>query len=277
MIKDILVYLDNKQDDAARLAVAEALAVRHDAHLTGLYCNYLPEMMVTGDAGMVATQVAVDMQDEAMVAGDKGEKALRPVMDKVAVRHDMRRIDAYPGQAAAMLAVEARTSDVFVGSLPGSGEGRHPDIVERVMFDSGRACLLVPEGGTKVREFGHVMIAWRNQREAARAVSEAMPVLKAADKVSMVMVTEGGAPEEEGTLPGANMARHLDRHGVRADLKHVSGWDDVAAAVLNEAQHGGADLLVMGGYGHSRFREWILGGVTRDVLFKANLPVFMAH
>jgi nucleotide-binding universal stress UspA family protein len=91
------------------------------------------------------------------------------------------------------------------------------------------------------------------------------------------MIGAGEAPEQEGHEPGADIARHLDRHGVRVEIRHVTGWSDPAEALLNETQKAAADLIVMGGYGHSRFREWILGGMTRDVLSLANVPVLLAH
>ena len=78
-------------------------------------------------------------------------------------------------------------------------------------------------------------------------------------------------------MPGADIARHLDRHGINVELRQISGWSNPAEALLNEAEKSGAQMIVMGGYGHSRFREWVLGGVTRDILKVATVPVLLAH
>jgi len=277
MIKDLLVYLDGRKEDEVRLAYAEQWASVHDAHLTGLYCNVIPEVMLTGDPGMTAAQVVVEMQNQAIAAGDGTEEKLKTRFERLGVANELRRLDLYASQARRLVAAEARRTDLFINTRPyGRPEG-DPEISESVLFESGRGCLFVPPAVPPQGDIETVLVAWRNTREAARALAEAMPVLKKARNVIVAIVSEDGAPEEEGELPGAGISRHLDRHGVNVELKEITGWKNPAEALLNEAEKSGAQLIVMGGFGHSRFRQWILGGVTRDILSTAQIPVLLAH
>lgn len=277
MIKDLLVYLDGRKEDEVRLAYAEQWAAAHDAHLTGLYCNVIPEVMLGGDPGMTGAQVVVEMQNQAIAAGDGAAEKLKTRFGKLGVLNELRRLDVYSSQARRLVAAEARRADLFIGTRPYEHEGGNPEVLESVLFESGRGCLFVPAVIKPQAEVDTVVVAWRNTREAARALAEAMPVLKKAKKVVVAIVTENGAPEEDQEMPGAGISRHLDRHGVNVELRQITGWDNPAEALLNEVEKNGAQLLVMGGFGHSRFRQWVLGGVTRDILSRAEIPVLMAH
>lgn len=275
-MKDLVVFLDGTEGDATRIAHAAALAERHDAFLTGLYCNVLPEVMFASEAGMATADAITLLQEEARTKGDARAKALVASFDKLGVLNEVRRFDAYSSQVGLTLAAEARTADLFIATRPYGHVKNNAEALESVLFNSGRGCLFVPPVGAP-RPFETVVLAWRNTREAARAVSEAMPLLVAAKQVLVTMVGEGSAPEQEGVSPGADIARYLDRHGVNVELRPLTGWTHPAKALLNEVEKSGADLLVMGGYGHSRFREWVLGGATRDILTKAEVPVLIAH
>lgn len=275
-MKDLLVYLDGSKADENRIAHAEALATRHNAFLTGLYCNQLPEVMIASEAGMASVEMVAQMQETARHEGDAKAAALLSRFDRLGVLNEIRRFDTYSSQLGSAISGEARTADLFIATRPYGSAGSNHEALESVLFNSGRACLFVPPTGTP-RPFDAVLLAWRNSREAARAVSEALPILVAAKQVIVAMVSEGESPEEQGISPGADIARYLDRHGAKVTLRTISGWSNAGEALLNEAEKTAADLLVMGGYGHSRFREWILGGVTRNILTNAEIPVFVAH
>lgn len=277
MIKDLLVYLDGGKQDEVRLAHAEQIAARHQAFLTGLYCNIVPEMMIAGDPGMTAGQVIVDMQNAAISSGDKVEAKLKKRFAKLAANNELRRVDVFASQARNVVAAEARRADLFVATRPYGQFATNPELMEAVLFNSGRGCLFVPPDIMPKGDIDTVLVAWRNTCEATRALSEATPILREAKKVIVGIVVEDGPPEKEGEMPGADIARHLDRHGVGVELRHITGWDNPSEAILNEAEKSGAQMIVMGGYGHSRFREWVLGGVTRDILKVAQVPVLMAH
>lgn len=277
MIKDLLVYLDGSKEDEVRLAYAEEIATGHDAFLTGLYVNILPEMMIAGDPGMTAGQVIVEMQNTTIEAGHKVEKALKQRFSTLGVNNELRRLDLFASQAGHAVAAEARRADLFVGTRPYDHHMANPEVLEAVLFNSGRGCLFVPPVSGPQKDFDTVLVAWRNTREAARALSEATPILRAAKKVIIAIIGEDGSPEQEGEMPGADISRHLDRHGINVELRQITGWSNPAEAILNEVEKSNAKMIVMGGYGHSRFREWVLGGVTRDILKAAEVPVLMAH
>lgn len=277
MYKDILVYLDGSGEDETRLAYAEALAKSADAHVTGLYCNILPGLAIISPDDAAAATAIAEMHSGAIATGNRVEANLRTSLDQLDVLHELRRLDVVEGQAGHAIAAEARAADIFVATRPYSGQNLDPAIVERVIFDSGRASLLVPPGGTPSTDYKTILIAWRNTREAARALSEAMPLLTRAENVIVACISEGENPEQTGERPGADIARNLDRHGVNVELKQVSGWSDAGKALLNEQKSNSADLVVMGAYGHSRFREWVLGGVTRTLFAGAEVPILVAH
>lgn len=277
MIKDILVYLDGGPEDATRLAYAENIANRQGAHLTGLYCNIIPEMLVAGNAAMTSAQIIVEMQESAVKSGDDVEEKLKAQLDQLSVPNELRRIDVFASQAGNQVAATARRADLFVASRLYGDHIDNPELFETVLFNSGRGCLFVPPGKKPGGDMNTVLVGWRNTRETARALAEALPLLKQAKNVIVALVLDSAPPEREGEMPGADIARHLDRHGVNVELREITGWDNAAAALLNEANKSGADLVVMGGYGHSRFREWVLGGVTRDVMNAAEVPVLLAH
>ncbi|MGL4291321.1 MAG: universal stress protein, partial [Phreatobacter sp.] len=171
----------------------------------------------------------------------------------------------------------ARTADLFITTAPYRGaDGTNWDgLAEAVLSDSGRGTLFVPPGQPAHGPIQRILVAWRDTHDAARAVAEALPFVAAASRVDLVMVDAD--PAETGA-PAADIARHLTRHGAKVDVKTVaSDGRSIAQVLIDEARHGAIDLLVMGGYGHSRLREWVLGGTTRDILTATTIPVLMAH
>ena len=122
----------------------------------------------------------------------------------------------------------------------------------------------------------NVMVCWDGSRQAARAIGDAMPLLVKSQRVEVVIVTNERGKEDE--IEGADMAEHLARHGLKVDVHRIGGGDiDVADALLSHAADSGADFMVMGGYGHSRLREFVLGGVTRSILQSMTIPMLMSH
>ncbi len=275
-MKDLLVFLDGSDADEARIVQAESIASRHNAFLTGLYCNTLPEIMFASEAGMASLDMISQMQDISRAEGDAKAKVLAGRFVRLSVGNEIHRFDVYSSQMGPTLANEAHTSDLFIATRPHGHRNSHTEALEHVLFNSGRACLFLPPLGGP-HPFDNVVLAWRNSREAARAVSEALPILIAAKKVTIAMVIEDAPPEQGDVPPGADIKRYLTRHGVATKLRTLTGSSRVGEALLGEVEKTKADLLVMGGYGHSRFREWVLGGATRDILTQAEIPVLIAH
>jgi nucleotide-binding universal stress UspA family protein len=149
---------------------------------------------------------------------------------------------------------------------------------EQVILGCGRPALVIPYIGPPATLGERVVVAWDASREAARAVNDALPLLERAKTVSVVTINPRQQPFGHGEEPGADIGLHLARHDVKIEVERVVSRDiDVANTILSQVANEGADLLVMGAYGHSRLREYVLGGVTRTILAEMTVPVLMSH
>ena len=187
------------------------------------------------------------------------------------------------GDAVKAVSLFSRHADLAVigQENPDRGAfGASADLAENVALASGRPVLIVPYVGTYSNVGRRVMVAWDASREAARAVADALPVLQAAESVVTLSANPGSGPrpDRHGDLPGADIARHLARHGVNVEVHRIETRDvAIADMLLNRIADESIDLLVMGAYGHTRMREIWLGGVTRDVLRHMTVPVLVSH
>jgi nucleotide-binding universal stress UspA family protein len=149
-------------------------------------------------------------------------------------------------------------------------------IIEAALFDSGRPVIVVPHIRKAPLKLGRVLVAWDGSRAAARALGDAMPLLTRAAAVEVVIVTT--APTKSDEIPGADVAEMLARHRVTVELRRIGAAGiSVADTILNHASDTAADLIVMGGYGHSRLREFVLGGTTRAIVTSMTAPVLLSH
>lgn len=275
MIKDIAVHLTGSTEDLTRIGYAAGVARLFDSHLTGLHVHELPEVLsITDPSGSAFLQRLVEQSTRQAEAADQ---SLEQAFGKLGLGYELRRLDVYPRQTGQVLASEARQSDLFVGTRPYGDPHKAHRIEEAVLFESGRPCLFVPPSYAREAACRSVLVAWKDTREAARAVSAALPFLKLAKSVVIGIVDEEGAAEQQGSAPEEDIGRYMSRHGIRSEVHVIDGWTNVGEAILNEAVRTAADLVVMGAYGHSRIREWMLGGATRDVLSAASVPVLVAH
>ena len=187
-----------------------------------------------------------------------------------------RILDASLAGAATTFGQIARRFDISVVGQAQPERGAAEELmIEGALFESGRPVIVVPYIQKQGLKLDRVMACWDGGRMAARAIGDAMPLLERAKAVDLVIVTERGKNDE---ITGANMSEHLARHGVTVEVKRIAKGDiDVQDAILDYAADSGADLIVMGGYGHSRLREFILGGVTRGILASMTVPVLMSH
>jgi nucleotide-binding universal stress UspA family protein len=181
-----------------------------------------------------------------------------------------------------MLIADARYADlVIVGQNDPDATTVLParaDLPETVALSTGRAVLVVPHLGVQKAPGGTVMLCWNASRESARAASEALPLLKTAKQVIVLIVGPKASADASGAEPGANVTAWLSRHGVKVTVQRDSSADaDAGSAILLRAADHDADLIVMGIYGHSRLREMVLGGASRTLLSGMAVPVLMAH
>jgi nucleotide-binding universal stress UspA family protein len=182
------------------------------------------------------------------------------------------------GEVAELVMLHARYADLAIigqrSEHTGSVSDYYPSIAEEVVLGAGRPVLVVPYIGSPATVGKRVLVAWNGSREAARALNDALPILERAEHVTVLVIDADGA----GRTPGADIAAHLARHGVRAEASHVpSGGIGIGDALLSRAADLACDLIVMGAYGHSRVREFVMGGASRHMFDHMTVPVLMAH
>ncbi|MEP9354749.1 universal stress protein [Xanthobacter sp. KR7-65] len=275
MIRDILVNLAQGVEKDVACDFAASLAATFGAHLTGLSVAYeidVPPFYM----GALPTDFIDAQVLENQAASEKASARFSASAAAAGISHEVRTLSASLGVAANSFAEMARLFDVTVVCQPDPDRpGPEEVISETVLMESGRAVLIVPYVQTKPFTAERAVVAWDGSRPAARALAEALPLLHRTKTVEVFRVTRG----EDDDEAGAEVVRHLARHGLTAAVRKlpVGSGESVASAILNEVADQGADLVVMGGYGHSRLREMIIGGVTREILSTMTVPVLMAH
>jgi nucleotide-binding universal stress UspA family protein len=277
MIKVVLVRLDGTSGDEFRFAASESLANLFDAQIVGLFLNVLPEPALA--EVNVSVEYWTRLLEQARQRGRDMEEDLGKRLRGIAASAELRHFDVYAEDQAGVTARECRTADVFLGlrlsDVDKTVELR--DVVEEVLFESGKHLFLVADQKSFEKGFEHAIIAWNRSREAARAVAEALPYLAKSRLVTIVAV-EHGEPLETPAKRGEELVTYLGRHGIDASV-HVANEPelDTSSALLEVIGEQKADLVVMGGYGHSRLREWLLGGVTYKLLRKSPVSLVIAH
>jgi nucleotide-binding universal stress UspA family protein len=278
--KDLLVVLDSEATARRSIDIAAELAQRFAAHLVGLYPVPIPQAprhFGYYDPALL-NPFFEELRARAREAADKTREVFEHATRLRGVSPEWREM---PEGLDADPAVHARYADLTIlGQLdPDSGE---PDTIrprpEQVTLASGRPILVIPYAGNFPNVGRRAVIGWNASREAARAVNDALPLLAAAEIVTVLTIDAREGPRAHGELPGADISLHLARHGVKAEIERTVSADlPVGEVLLSRAADLGADLLVMGAYGHSRARELLLGGATRSLLRSMTLPVLMSH
>ncbi len=282
--KDLLVHLDNGPRSATRLVIAAALARRFGAQLTGVYVVDIPSAEFFYGAAMPlaaggAERVVDQIRAEAIAAAEPIELAFRETLRREGLDGGWRLVE---GNLPATVALHARYADLTVLGQANPYEQRdglgHDAVAVATVMASGRPVLAVPFAGEFPTLGERVLVAWNASREAARAVNDALPLLREASAVTVLAVNPRRGINGHGDVPAADMALHLARHGVRAEAAHTVANDiPDGEALLSYAADIGADLIVSGAYGHSRARELVFGGVTRTLLAEMTAPVFLSH
>lgn len=275
--KTILVHVDESSAASERARLAAAIAMAQDAHLIGT--------AVTGVSRYLAqTRMLADLDAHLRAQLDfVRERAQRGLTDFGAVAQkaglssfEKRLVD---DEAGAGICVQARYADLVVIGQTDPNEFSPvtmTDFPQYVVLNSGRPVLLVPYGGHFGTIGRHALVAWNGSIEATRAVSSALPLLRQAARVDVIVFAPATRLDQHGLQSGADLSAYLARHAVRVNLLSRD-TGDAGNALLLLARDLECDLIVMGGYGHHRFREILLGGVTSHVLEAMGVPVLMAH
>lgn len=292
-LKDILVHIDDTAQGRRRLAAAVALAAAHDAHLIGLYVVTHPQI-----PSYIRSEIPDDiLRHQAEVIEAATARARAQFEDAIRLAGVNGEWRQPPGPALAAVALHGRYADiVIVGQRDPSGETGSEDwaMPDQLILSVGRPVLVLPamaapaasgeRGPAAIGErvpapIGErVMVAWDASRLATRAVNDALPFLVRARQVLVMAVNPPTGDDGEGAIPSADICLHLARHGIPAEAQHIVSDDlSVGAMLLSRAAEHGIDLLVTGAYGHARWREIVLGGVTRHMLRHMTLPVLMCH
>ncbi len=278
--KDVLVHLDYSEACIARVAAAIALAKREGARLTGVAMAL--ETTVSTYIGIDFPTSLTEAQQEIIEKSTKNAVArFEAAVKAEGVDYAVRVIRCPAGKAASQLAFFARHADlIFIGQPDpdSTGHAFQESLLDMVLHSSGRPVYVVPYIGRLEHRASRAVIAWDGRKKAVRAVNDAIPMLKVRDKVDVLVVNPKKRDDDFGGQQGENLADHLKRHGVNAEVVRITHPEiGVDTVILNYVSDVGADLLVMGAFGHSRLREKTFGGVTVSILQQMTVPVLMSE
>jgi nucleotide-binding universal stress UspA family protein len=275
MIKDAILHVATGIRNDATIGYAVSVARAFESHLAGVAFAYeaVPTAMVIDD-------VPPDVIDEMRRAADDAAKTAAAAFEEAARRAgisaEAHRPSATFAGTADLFGRMARRFDLsIIRQAEPDKSTPAPLIIEAALFDSGRPVLVVPYIQRSELRLDRIMVCWDGSRSAARAIGDAMPFLQRSGEVQVVVVSERGKNDD---IPGIDLATHIARYGVSVELKQIVAPDvPVANVLLSHAAESATDFLILGAYGHSRLREFILGGVTRSILESMTVPVLMSH
>ena len=271
--KTIVAIIQNRNDIDGLLEAVMPLASRLGSHLIGIHAEPLPAPMTSAmgfpDAEFVVTTGEINRKRSAEL-----ETAFKKRVGEAGLSFDWSAVESFSGDSAVAARAGARTADLVVASET------HPDDfgpsadLDALLYETGRPVLLVPLAGLGEGPFRKVLVAWNGTAEAARAAFDALPFIMEADETSVVTIDAGDDPERSGS----RLAAALARHGAHVSVSELSSAGrPIADVIADHVDLSGADLLVMGAYGHSRLREFLFGGVTRSVLKAMPVATFMSR
>ncbi len=276
-IRDILVHLNVSRHCRARLEIATRLAKSFDSRLTGLYTSAaddIPFFMMEE----IASKYEPTIRAWRMQMRDNVKAEFDACLRNMGVRADWIEVE---GGVGSMVSYRSRYADLtVVGQI--DPEELLPraeyEIPERATLESGGPVLVVPYAGSFTTLGQRVLVAWNGSSQSARAVKDALPLLRRAETVTILTMNPAATHKSKDDRPNAPIVAYLSRHGVKAESRELAAADvAVGDMILSQASDTGADLIVMGAYGHPRAREMILGGATRALFQQMTVPVLMSH
>lgn len=276
MIKDILVNLSLGDRGGFAGEYAISIAAAFEAHVAGIAFLYDPVIPLSGAGYIPADVIDTQERDNANATKAAADRFAQAAAHAGVSAEPLTLSTSVAGAGEQFSRLARRFDLVVVGQAEPETNAIEEVISEAALFESGRPIIIVPYIQKTPLKLDRVMVCWDGGQQAARAVADAMPLLERAGRVEVVIVADESGTE--GEIAGADMGQHLARHGLNVEVKRMTMGDiDVADVLLSHAADIAADLIVMGGYGHSRLREFVLGGVTRSILGSMTVPVFMSH
>lgn len=277
--KDLMVHVESGAGNFQRSQYAVAFAAAHQAHLTAI--AFAPNAIVPtyGEPGIIAP-LPQSYFDDLKIAAQQALDMIAQEAGHAGVAIETRLIEGMAGDLPQLLSVEARWFDLTIFGQPRGDAlwSNRGEAISRLLMTSGRPVLIVPHTGAVYAGIDTVLAAWDGSAEASRSLHDAMPLLAGARRVLLYVGDADERRELHGDLPGADIARHLARHGVTVDARAAHSDElSIGELLLNRAENESAALIVMGGFHHSRLRELLIGGVTKTVLEQMSVPVFMSH
>ena len=277
MFRNILVHLPSERPVRPVIDVAVALSVARRSHLDAVAVGYelmsTIGMVVDGGGAAVAAMIG-DEQERALVRANAALSVFEIEAKLAKIAYGVRSFAAVPAEAGETIGTLARLYDMTIVLQPESSHASYDNhIPQEVLFNSGGPMLMVPYIHNGPLDAQHVGIAWDGSRLAARAWRDALPFLMGAKAVTVIAVNE-----QAGEASSDRLVSHLTRRGIAARVQRLTAdRGNVQGAILSIAAESNMGLLVMGGYGHSRLHERILGGVTRSMFDTMTVPVLMSH
>ncbi len=273
--KTILVHITHDTRCIVRLDLAIKLAMKYDASLVALHAlsPFIAQGYIMDQMGQEVIAAQKKAATELIAKTEEGLRKHTSSLDF----ENIEWLSSFDEPLDAMCAHAKYADLVVIGqSDPSDDSGTQLDFPQRLILSAGRPVLIFPKIGSFSTVGKNIIVAWNASREATRAVTDAIPLLKRAENVHVMAVDSGYG--EHGNFPGTEIANYLAQHEVNVDvLKNPGGKIDIGNELLSRAADISADLIVMGGYGHSRLREWVLGGATRTILESMTIPVLMSH
>ncbi|WP_346894334.1 universal stress protein [uncultured Roseibium sp.] len=278
--KTVLAVVDYRSDLPEGLQSSIRIARWFDAHLAVLLVGEVESLPFYGYGSVGYTEIWVKESEERAAALKQAAETVEALLAREGLSFEVRAHQTIVAREDNLVARHAIYADLTIMQRSGEDDLSTVErqVIDGALFDSGRPLLFLPAGKAPESIGTNVMIAWNSRAQAAEAVSDALPLLKAADKVTLIVIDPVTGPDDHGEVPGADMAVVLARHGVEVEVRSVASGDRPVSQVLqDEAVAFGADLVVMGAYGHMRIRENIIGGTTRDMLETSKVPLLLAH
>jgi nucleotide-binding universal stress UspA family protein len=276
MFKDIIAYLNVSKGSESIADFAVSVASTLEAHITGIAMVFV--LNTPGASmGYLPLEKIEPRQREYEAAAKTARDRFAAATARAGVSAAPQLLHTSFANAANLFGSIARRFDLaIVGQAKPDGNAVEAMISESTLFESGRPVIIVPYIQKAPIKLDRIMVCWDGSRSAARAIADAMPLLERAKNVEVVIVTNERGKRDE--IEGADIGQHLARHGLKVEVTRITHGDlDVADALLSHSMDASADFMVMGGYGHSRLREFVLGGVTRTILRTMTLPTLMSH